>query len=108
MRGEITMAQRTEARDPVCDMIVDVATAQRASFQGETYYFCSDECRKAFEANPAHYAARATQSADLPLERHEPKYTKKGGIVAPKFGSAGAGGAEYELLPEAHDDEEAR
>jgi YHS domain-containing protein len=98
-------------------MVVDVATAQhRSIFQGETYYFCSSECRETFEANPAHYAARATthgQGApadkarkEVPLERHEPRFTKTDGIVAPKFGSAGSGGAEYELLPEAHDDEE--
>lgn len=107
------MAQRTEARDPVCDMIVDTATAERSIFQGETYYFCSESCREAFEANPAHYAARVkgtadTKPADLPLERHEPRFTKKDGRVSPKFGSAGSGGAEYELLPEAHDDDDAR
>ena len=110
------MAQRTEARDPVCDMIVDVATTtHRSLFQGQTYYFCSAECQQTFEANPAHYAAREAsrgegapadqRGADLPLERHEPRFTKKGGLVAPKFGSAGSGGAEYELLPEAHDDD---
>jgi YHS domain-containing protein len=98
-------------------MVVDVATSQhRSIFQGETFYFCSAECRETFEANPARYAARAAASsenapadkrgADLPLERHEPRFTKKGGIVAPKFGSAGSGGAEYELLPEAHDDDD--
>jgi len=107
------MAQRTQARDPVCDMVVDIATTTlRSTFQGETYYFCSPECREAFEANPAQYAARAAGAADAkrpkreqPLERHEPRFTKTDGIVAPKFGSAGSGGAEYELLPEAHDDE---
>lgn len=100
------MAQRTEARDPVCDMVVDVATAQhRSIFQGQTYYFCSAECRQTFEANPAYYAVRAARGADEPLERHEPRFTKRFGIVAPKFGSAGSGGAEYELLPEAHDDD---
>lgn len=36
-------------------------------------------------------------------ERHEPRYTKIAGLIAPKFGSAGSGGAEYELLDEAHD-----
>jgi len=36
-------------------------------------------------------------------ERHEPPFTKKGGFVAPKFGAAGSGGAEYEPLPEKHD-----
>lgn len=40
---------------------------------------------------------------DEELERHEPPYTKAGGMVAPKFGSAGSGGAEYERGPEMHD-----
>lgn len=98
-------------------MIVDTAKAPRSIFQGESYYFCSENCREAFEANPAHYAARAAarrenapadKQGEVPLERHEPRFTKKDGRVAPKFGSAGSGGAEYELLPEAHDDEDAR
>jgi len=37
------------------------------------------------------------------LERHEPPYTKSDGMVAPKFGAAGGGGAEHERTPERHD-----
>lgn len=37
------------------------------------------------------------------LEQHEPPYTTTGWFTAPKFGVAGSGGLEYELLPEAHD-----
>jgi len=100
-------------------MVVDAATTtHRSIFQGETYYFCSASCREMFEANPATYASRAAAAtlaknapadkkpSELPLERHEPRFTKKHGRVAPKFGSAGSGGAEYELLPEAHDDDD--
>ena len=32
----------------------------------------------------------------------KPPYTKSDGIVAPKFGAAGSGGAEYERGPETH------
>ena len=99
------MPQGTQARDPVCGMYVDTETAaHRSSFEGETYYFCSPGCKRTFDANPAHFAERdvPVQSADAP-ERHEPPFTKADGIVAPKFGSAGSGGAEYERLPEAHD-----
>ena len=88
------MARSTQARDPVCGMYVDTATAKyQSTFDGETYYFCSPSCKRSFDANPAHYE---------PLERHEPPFTKADGIVAPKFGAAGSGGAEYERLPEAH------
>ena len=45
--------------DPVCGMEVDakkVAAAGRtATHDGHTYYFCSDECKKKFEAEPAKY-----------------------------------------------------
>jgi len=101
------------ARDPVCGMTVDTTTAKEtATVDGTTWYFCSAECRQKFEANPQAYtgegmAAGATGAAnDVELERHEPPYTKKKGIVAPKFGSAGSGGLEYELLPERHTDDE--
>jgi YHS domain-containing protein len=97
-------------------MYVDTATAaHRSTFEGQTYYFCSVSCKRIFDGNPAHYAersvpldtARGPADAAAPaadLERHEPPFTKADGIVAPKFGSAGSGGAEYERLPEAHDD----
>ena len=43
-----------EAIDPVCGMTVQVATARyRSVHDGETFYFCSPGCVKAFEANPA-------------------------------------------------------
>ena len=46
-----------EAVDPVCRMIVDVATARWTSeFAGTTYYFCSAGCQRSFEATPAEYA----------------------------------------------------
>ena len=108
------MAQDTQARDPVCGMSVDTAAAaHRSTLEGETYYFCSAACKRIFDADPTRYIERsvplggtesAAGAAEPGLERHEPPFTKRGGIVAPKFGSAGSGGAEYEPLPEAHDD----
>lgn len=45
------------AKDPVCDMEVAEATAQyTATYQGKTYYFCSVDCKKAFELEPDKYA----------------------------------------------------
>ena len=44
------------AKDPVCGIDVDPATAQQKSeYQGQTYYFCAPGCRKAFEADPKKY-----------------------------------------------------
>jgi putative intracellular protease/amidase/YHS domain-containing protein len=37
---------------PVCGMDVDAATAPKSVFKGATYYFCSDEDKKAFVAAP--------------------------------------------------------
>jgi putative intracellular protease/amidase/YHS domain-containing protein len=37
---------------PVCDMEVDPATAPKSVFKGKTYFFCSDEDKKAFDSAP--------------------------------------------------------
>ena len=50
------METTTTAIDPVCGMSVDPATARRTSeYQGTTFYFCSPNCKKAFDADPASY-----------------------------------------------------
>lgn len=44
------------AIDPVCGMKVDeTSAAAQSSYNGKTYYFCSKECKKAFDANPEKY-----------------------------------------------------
>ncbi len=52
----------TEAKDPVCEMIVDQEQAQKkgltAEYRGTKYYFCCPSCKEAFEANPVQYAGR--------------------------------------------------
>ena len=37
---------------PVCGMDVDPATAPKSVFKGQTYYFCSDDDKKTFDAAP--------------------------------------------------------
>jgi YHS domain-containing protein len=83
-------------------MTVDITTAYSEALGGQTYYFCSEHCRQRFDANPTSYGAES-RTASGGLERHEPPHTTTGGITSPKFGSAGSGGAEYERLPEQHD-----
>jgi uncharacterized protein len=39
---------RRGATDPVCGMSVDKATALTSEHDGHTYYFCSEDCRRAF------------------------------------------------------------
>ncbi|MBW1999654.1 MAG: YHS domain-containing protein [Deltaproteobacteria bacterium] len=42
--------------DPVCGMIVAPGTTRLVSnYQGHSYWFCSEACRGAFEANPNKY-----------------------------------------------------
>ena len=49
-------------KDPVCGMEVDVKTAVAAGlksdYKGKTYYFCSDDCKKKFDKEPAKYGAK--------------------------------------------------
>jgi len=51
-------AAKQYAKDPVCDMLVEVATATLTSvYQGKTYYFCAPGCKRSFDKSPAKYAA---------------------------------------------------
>jgi YHS domain-containing protein len=72
--------------DPVCGMEIESdKTAVQSTFEGQTYFFCSTTCAREFDHNPREI-----------LERHDPAHTTKGKFTAPKFGSAGSGGLEYE------------
>jgi xanthine dehydrogenase accessory factor len=53
----VTPAMKSEAKDPVCGMTVDVARAKHSTeFEGRTVYFCCPHCKKAFEQSPQSYA----------------------------------------------------
>jgi P-type Cu+ transporter len=79
----------SEVKDPVCGVTIDSETAAGSTtYEGQKVYFCSDQCRKEFEADPGHYYDR--------LERPEPPYTVSQGFPAPKYGSAVSGGLENE------------
>lgn len=85
--------------DPVCGMTIDPETAAgRSTFEGRDYFFCSAACKDEFDRNPSKYR-HADASTSPSLADDDPRWTKSHGIVAPKFGSAGSGGAEYEPLP---------
>ena len=43
--------------DPVCGMTVDPKTSPTSTHEGVVYYFCSDGCKSAFDAEPARYAS---------------------------------------------------
>ena len=45
------------AKDPVCGMAVNEATAKWSSeHQGRMFYFCSSSCKATFDRNPAKFA----------------------------------------------------
>ena len=45
--------QPAKVTDPVCGMEIDPAKAAgKSDYKGKTYYFCSDHCKKTFDANP--------------------------------------------------------
>ena len=89
-------------RDPVCGIDVDPETTPWKLEHGDhTHYFCSEACLRQFQADPAKYGDHHAKD-DYGYERHEPPHTTTGRMTAPKFGSAGSGGLEYEPGPERH------
>lgn len=47
--------------DPVCGMDVTPGMAAGTStYQGETYYFCSLDCKETFEKDPERYVRQET------------------------------------------------
>jgi YHS domain-containing protein len=47
------------AKDPVCGMTVDEQSAAGTSeYQGQTYYFCSNGCKAAFDKEPEKYVTQ--------------------------------------------------
>lgn len=126
------MAQQ---RDPVCGVMVETTTAiGPVTYRERHYYFCSDEHRRQFETTPERFLrdspappsasgdpeAEARPTADegreTGVEAGEPEpevleperpYTRTDGMTAPRFGSAGSGGLEFEPGPRRHDDPEA-
>lgn len=54
----------TMARDPVCNMEIDPAKAAATSqYAGQTYYFCSEGCRRTFAAAPEKFVGAASPAA---------------------------------------------
>ena len=62
----IYLTMRRGSTDPVCGMRVDRSKALRALHAGRTYFFCSENCRSQFEADPAGYAG----SEPAPIPEH--------------------------------------
>lgn len=45
--------------DPVCGMTIEAEKAHaNEEYQGNTYYFCSQQCHRSFKDDPAKFAAK--------------------------------------------------
>ena len=64
----ITM--RRGATDPVCGMKVDRAKAPTVGHGGRTIYFCSENCRHSFLADPEQYTGQDAAAIELPAHTH--------------------------------------
>lgn len=53
---EKSAANRKETIDPVCGMMVDQSKTDLVTiFEGKSYYFCAEGCRKTFSDKPQKY-----------------------------------------------------
>ena len=61
------------AKDPICGMTVDEASALHAERNGQTFYFCSEHCRKTFLSNSplAKHAARPCCGSKVEILSHD-------------------------------------
>ncbi|KGM47192.1 heavy metal translocating P-type ATPase [Pseudooceanicola atlanticus] len=65
-------------RDPVCGMIVDPnAGKPTTDYQGHTYHFCSDGCRKKFDGDPEAYRTSEDPVCGMTVERATAAYKSK-------------------------------
>jgi YHS domain-containing protein len=96
-------------RDPVTGVEVEKDSAIRLDHGDHVHYFASEQSRDQFVADPARYhdahdARHGDRARDEGLpgnwpDENPPVTRDEHGFTAPKFGSAGSGGAEFEPLP---------
>lgn len=61
------------AKDPVCDMLVDVATAKLTSeYHGATVYFCAPGCKIAFDKDPERYLVQSLRRSEISEATNRP------------------------------------
>ncbi len=62
-------------KDPVCGMAFDTSqAASQTTYQGQAYYFCSEECRRTFEENPKEFVGNVADQDRrdaTPVDMHD-------------------------------------
>jgi RND family efflux transporter MFP subunit len=75
-------------KDPTCGMEVDQGKAEAAGkmsqYGGKRYYFCSDQCKRKFEANPESYVKKAAS----PMAGHKRAAAKHNASSSPSAGGS--------------------
>nr|WP_202947416.1 heavy metal translocating P-type ATPase [Zavarzinella formosa] len=102
-------ATATATTDPICGMTVDPATAIHVDREGETFYFCSEHCRKKFLSKLAAVTRGERSAASAPTsdktiytcpmhpevrQDHPGACPKCGMALEPDTATAGADGEE--------------
>ena len=67
----------TKVTDPVCGMRIEPSqAAAESNYQGQTYYFCSEECKQQFEKESSRFMRAISE--ETPAETgSSPKAPKK-------------------------------
>ncbi|WP_137929239.1 heavy metal translocating P-type ATPase [Mesorhizobium comanense] len=87
-------------RDPVCGMTVDPAAGKPTSQHGGTlYHFCSEGCRKKFQANPDSYLTATDPVCGMSVDRATAKHFVRHEGQGFYFCSAGCK-AKFEAAPQ--------
>jgi YHS domain-containing protein len=63
LRTSVPSVPPDRVTDPVCGMTLQASAAKTAAYQGQIYYFCSQNCREKFEAAPVSYAKSGNVAA---------------------------------------------
>jgi multidrug efflux pump subunit AcrA (membrane-fusion protein)/YHS domain-containing protein len=62
--NQASPASQASETDPVCGMPIAPSAAQsHLIYEGVTYYFCSESCRRSFDQAPSTYASKAKAAA---------------------------------------------
>ena len=52
MATKLEQKKESPLRDPQCGRQIDPGKAHRLTWEGKSYFFCSEGCRRQFEADP--------------------------------------------------------
>lgn len=63
-----------KAQDPICKMFIEPSDEFKSSYKEKEYHFCSLDCKREFERDPAHYLGHVIRKAsEAQKEEHDHK-----------------------------------